>query len=233
MTDDSPPRQSVAAALDSVRARIAAAASRAGRAPEEVTLVAVSKTFPPEVVREAVTAGQRVFGENKVQEGLEKIPRLPGDLEWHLIGHLQSNKIRKALTVFRWIQTVDSLERARQIDRVAGELGLRLKILCQVNIGGDDAKFGYAVESILADLDGLLALPNLDVRGLMTILPMEADSGRTRGHFAGLRALRDELETRAGRRLPELSMGMSQDFEMAVEEGATLVRVGSAIFGGR
>jgi pyridoxal phosphate enzyme (YggS family) len=232
MTDDSL-SHSVATALESVRVRIAAAASRAGRSPEEVRLVAVSKTFPPGTVREAIAAGQRIFGENKVQEGLEKIPQLPADLEWHLIGHLQSNKIRKALPAFQWIQTVDSLERARQIDRVAGELGLRPKILCQVNIGGDDAKFGYAVESIRAELDGLLALSNLDVRGLMTILPIEGDPGRTRGHFARLRGLRDELETRGGKKLPELSMGMSQDFEIAVEEGATLVRVGSAIFGGR
>lgn len=224
---------SIADALDSVRHRIAAAAARSGRPAEAVTLVAVSKTFPPAAVAEAVAAGQRVFGENKVQEGLEKIPLLPADLEWHLIGHLQSNKIRKALPLFHWIETVDSLERARQIDRVAGELSCRPRILLQVNIGNDDAKYGYAPDALRADFEDLVALPHLDVRGLMTILPIESDPTRTRAHFARLCTLRGELESRGGRPLPELSMGMSQDYEMAIEEGATLVRVGSAIFGGR
>ncbi|MCB1079332.1 MAG: YggS family pyridoxal phosphate-dependent enzyme [Verrucomicrobiae bacterium] len=180
-----------------------------------------------------MAAGQRVFGENKVQEGIEKVPVLPPDLEWHLIGHLQSNKIRKALPLFQWIETIDSLERARQVDRIAGELGLRPKILLQVNIGEDDAKFGYSIAGVTADFESLLSLPHLDVRGLMTIPPLEADESRTRSHFSGLRDLRDALVERGGHPLPELSMGMSHDYEIAIEEGATLVRVGSAIFGSR
>jgi PLP dependent protein len=224
---------SVSTSLAAIRQRIAAAAARSGRAADAVTLVAVSKTFPAEVIREAVAAGQRVFGENKVQEGIDKIPALPGDLDWHLIGHLQSNKIRKALPLFQWIETIDSLERARQVDRVAGEFGLRPKILLQVNIGQDDAKFGYSEAAVRSDLAALLDLAHLDIRGLMTIPPLEENPDRTRIHFAALRALRDDLAGRAGRPLPELSMGMSHDFEIAIEEGATLVRVGSAIFGSR
>lgn len=224
---------SVANALAAIRQRIADAAARSGRDGDAVTLVAVSKTFPVEVIEEAVAAGQQIFGENKVQEGLDKIPALPGDLEWHLIGHLQSNKIRKALPLFGWIETIDSLERARQVDRVAGELGVRPKILLQVNIGQDDAKFGYTESGLRSDFDALLDLPQLDIRGLMTIPPLEESPDRTRAHFAALRVLRDDLEIRAGRPLPDLSMGMSHDFEIAIEEGATLVRVGSAIFGGR
>ncbi len=225
---------SIAANLQVIRERIAAACDRAGREPDEVRLVAVSKTFPAEAVREAFeSAGQTVFGENKVQEGIDKVPVLPESLEWHLIGHLQSNKIRKALPLFGWIETVDSLKRARQIDRVAGELGLRPKILLQVNIGDDDAKFGYAPDVVRADLAEMRALEHLDVRGLMTIPPIEENPESTRRHFAALRELRDHLADETGAALPELSMGMSGDFEIAIEEGATLVRVGSAIFGAR
>ncbi|MCB1231344.1 MAG: YggS family pyridoxal phosphate-dependent enzyme [Verrucomicrobiae bacterium] len=225
---------SIAENLRATRERITAAAARAGRPGDAVTLVAVSKTFPAEAVREAFEAGgQTVFGENKVQEGIDKVPVLPDSLEWHLIGHLQSNKIRKALPLFGWIETVDSLKRAEQIDRVAGELALRPKILLQVNIGDDDAKFGYAPEQVRADLAPILALPHLDVRGLMTIPPIEESPEATRRHFAALRELRDQLAAETGAALPELSMGMSGDFEIAVEEGATLVRVGSSIFGAR
>ncbi len=228
-----PDATDIAENLRAIRKRIAAAATRSGRDPGDVTLVAVSKTFPADAVRAAVDAGQTVFGENKVQEGIDKVPVLPDSLEWHLIGHLQSNKIRKALPLFAWIETVDSLKRARQIDRVAAELGLRPRLLLQVNIGGDDAKFGYSVEGVRADLEPLLALEHVAIRGLMTIPPLEDDPGATRGHFAGLRELRDQLETATGASLPELSMGMSHDFEIAVEEGATFVRVGSSIFGRR
>ncbi len=228
-----PDATDIAENLRAIRKRIAAAATRSGRDPGDVTLVAVSKTFPADAVRAAVDAGQTVFGENKVQEGIDKVPVLPDSLEWHLIGHLQSNKIRKALPLFAWIETVDSLKRARQIDRVAAELGLRPRLLLQVNIGGDDAKFGYSVEGVRADLEPLLALEHVAIRGLMTIPPLEDDPDATRSHFAGLRELRDQLESATGASLPELSMGMSHDFEIAVEEGATFVRVGSSIFGRR
>ncbi|MCB1063038.1 MAG: YggS family pyridoxal phosphate-dependent enzyme [Verrucomicrobiae bacterium] len=223
----------IAENLHAIRERIAAAANHSGRAPGDITLVAVSKTFPAEAVRAAVDAGQMVFGENKVQEGIDKVPVLPESLEWHLIGHLQSNKIRKALPLFGWIETVDSLKRAEQIDRVAAELGLRPNLLLQVNIGQDDAKFGYSVEGVRADLESLLELKHVAIRGLMTIPPFDEDLETTRTHFSGLRDLRDQLEASSGKPLPELSMGMSHDFEIAVEEGATFVRVGSSIFGTR
>ena len=225
---------SIAENLQTIRGRIADAARRSGRAADTVRLVAVSKTFPAEAVREAFeTAGQVVFGENKVQEGIDKVPELPDSLEWHLIGHLQSNKIRKALPLFDWIETVDSLKRAGQVDRVAGELGLRPKILLQVNIGDDAAKFGYTPDAVRADLGGILALEHLEVRGLMTIPPLAEKPGESRRHFAALRELREALAAESGASLPELSMGMSGDFEIAIEEGATLVRVGSSIFGAR
>lgn len=225
---------SIAENLQIIRDRIAAAAERAGRSPDDVRLVAVSKTFPAEAVREAFeSGGQVVFGENKVQEGIDKVPVLPESLEWHLIGHLQSNKIRKALPLFGWIETVDSLKRAEQIDRIAGELELNPNILLQVNIGADDAKFGYAPDTVRAELEAILGLENIEVRGLMTIPPVEERPDATRRHFGALRELRDSLATETGASLPELSMGMSGDFELAIEEGATLVRVGSAIFGSR
>lgn len=224
---------SIADNLRTTRERLASAAARAGRDPSDITLVAVSKTFPAEAVQAALEAGQLVFGENKVQEGIEKVPVLPKNLEWHLIGHLQSNKIRKALPLFQWIETVDSLKRATQIDRIATELDLRPKLLLQVNIGEDEAKSGYSPESVATDLDALAGLSQVAVRGLMTIPPVEESLDQTRRHFARLRELRDQLETRSGLSLPELSMGMSHDFEIAIEEGATLVRVGSSIFGSR
>lgn len=224
---------SIAENLEDVRSRIAAAAERGGRSGSDVTLVAVSKTFPAEVVAEAVAAGQAVFGENKVQEGIAKVPAMPGHLEWHLIGHLQKNKIRKALPLFGWIETIDSLDRAREIDRIAGELGLRPRVLLQVNIGEDDAKFGLSAGRVRAVLEEILPLAHLEIRGLMTIPRFEPDPEDSRRYFAALRELRDSLARAAGAALPDLSMGMSHDFEVAVEEGATLVRVGSSIFGQR
>jgi hypothetical protein len=224
---------SIAGNLDQVRARIAAAAERSGRSGDAVILVAVSKTFPAATVAEAVAAGQTVFGENRVQEGLAKIPELPGDLEWHLIGPLQRNKIRKALPLFRWIETVDSLERARDIDRIAGELGLRPRALLQVNISDDDAKAGFPADQVRRDLEELLQLEHLEIRGLMTIPRFERDPEDSRPYYAGLRELRDDLAEADAALLPDLSMGMSHDFEVAIEEGATLVRVGSSIFGER
>lgn len=233
MTEPTSSPSPIAAALAAIRGRLAEAARRSGRTGDAVTLVAVSKTFPASSVAEAVRSGQCVFGENKVQEGAEKIPLLGPGLTWHLIGHLQSNKVRKALPLFPWIETVDSLERARQIDRVAGELGLRPNVLLQVNVGRDAAKYGYTPEGIRSDLDSLLALSQVEIRGLMTIPPLSGSPAESRPHFANLRSLRDDLARRSGRPLPDLSMGMSHDYEVAVEEGATLVRIGSAIFGDR
>jgi pyridoxal phosphate enzyme (YggS family) len=225
--------ESIGENLERVRERLAGAARRSGRKPEEVTLVAVSKTWPAETVRRAVEAGQRVFGENKVQEAEAKIPLLPANLEWRLVGSLQRNKVRKALACFAVVESVDSLELARQIDRVAGEEGGEPVVYFQVNLAGEATKHGFAAEDLRRDWDALLALPRLRIAGLMTVPPFHPDAERSRAAFAAVRAFRDELERRGGVPLPGLSMGMSHDFEVAVEEGATSVRVGTAIFGSR
>lgn len=221
------------ARLETVQARIAAAAARAGRAADAVELVAVSKTFPAETVRAAWEAGQLVFGENRVQEAAAKIPELPGTLRWHLIGHLQKNKVRRALPLFELIHGVDALDLAEAIDRVAAEEGLFPRVLLEVNVAGEATKFGFRPDALERDLDALLVLPRLQIEGLMTIAPLADDPEKSRPHFAALRELRDSLAARAGAPFATLSMGMSGDFEVAVEEGATLVRVGSAIFGTR
>jgi pyridoxal phosphate enzyme (YggS family) len=224
---------SIADNLTRVRVELAEAARAAGRDPDSVTLVAVSKTWPASDVAEAVAAGQRVFGENKVQEMLAKIPEAPAGLEWHLIGHLQSNKVRKVLPVCALIHSVDSLGLARDLSRVAGELGLIARVLLQVNVASDEAKFGFPVGVVKAAFAEILTLPYLEVRGLMTVPPFDEDLERVRPQFASLRRLREELEKDHCVSLPELSMGMSHDCRIAIEEGATMVRVGSAIFGRR
>ena len=218
----------VAEHLADIRQQITAAAVAADRDPGSVQLCAVSKTFPPEVIREAMDAGQTLFGENRAQEAVAKIPLLP-PARWHLIGHLQSNKVRKILPLVEMIQSVDSADLAKDISRIAGELGLRMKVLLQVNVAGDDDKFGFTASSVAAALPDLLQLPGTEIRGLMTIPPLEGDP---RPHFAALRRLRDALAS-ATHPLLELSMGMSGDFRAAIAEGATIVRVGSAIFGVR
>lgn len=219
----------IAERLAGIRAQIAAAARDAGRDPDTVQLCAVSKTFPAAAVGEALAAGQMLFGENRVQEALQKIPLVPPQARWHLIGHLQSNKVRKILPLVEMIHSVDSLDLARDISRIACELGVRAQILLQVNVASDDAKFGFPVSGVRASFSELAELPGIEIRGLMTIPPLEGDP---RPHFAALRRLRDELAT-AEHPLPELSMGMSGDFPAAIAEGATIVRVGSAIFGSR
>lgn len=219
--------------LAAVRSRIASAASRAGRNPDEVELVAVSKTHPPEAVREAMEAGQAIFGESRVQEARAKAPLLPGRLRWHFIGRLQKNKVRAALGCFELIHSVDSLELARQIDRVAEEEGLRPRVLLEVNVAGESTKFGFSPGDLRAEAEALGELGRLEIAGLMGMAPYAEEAEYSRPHFIKLRELRDELRETAGWQLPELSMGMSGDYEIAVEEGATLVRVGSAIFGTR
>lgn len=223
----------IAERLVATREKIVQAARAAGRDPATVELVAVSKTHPAESVREAMEAGQILFGENRVQELLAKAPLLPPALRWHLIGHLQKNKIRKVLPVVDLIHGVDSLDLARDIDRVAAELGLFPRLLLEVNVSGEGSKFGFEPDAVRTQLDALLALPRVQVEGLMTIAPYVEDPEKVRPVFAGLRDLRDELATRSGTPLPILSMGMSGDFAVAIAEGATLVRVGTAIFGDR
>lgn len=224
---------SIAENLPRVRGELAEAARGAGRNPDSVTLVAVSKTWPAADVAEAAAAGQRIFGENKVQELLAKAPECPPGLEWHLIGHLQSNKVRKVLPACSLIHSIDSAGLAHDVSRIAGELGLTARVLLQVNVASDEAKFGFPVAVVKTAFRELSQLPCLEIRGLMTVPPYEEDAERVRPHFAALRRLRDELSEAHGVSLPELSMGMSHDFRIAVEEGATLVRVGSSIFGRR
>lgn len=223
----------IAENLESVRQRIAAAAARAGRNAGDVELLVVSKTFPAEIVRGAVDAGQKMFGENKVQELLAKMPLLPASLRWHLIGHLQSNKVRKVLPVVEAIHGVTSLDLARDVNRIAGELGLFPKVYLEINVGTESSKFGFDARTVCAQLEELYKLDRLFIQGLMCIPPFAPDVEKSRPYFTALRELRDKLEQQGGAPLPKLSMGMSHDFEVAIEEGATIVRVGSAIFGER
>ncbi|HLW46464.1 MAG TPA: YggS family pyridoxal phosphate-dependent enzyme [bacterium] len=215
-----------------VRARIAAAADRGGRRTEEVTLVAVSKTVEPARIREAVTLGLRVFGENRVQEAREKISAVPG-ASWHLIGSLQRNKAREAVRLFQVIESVDSEELAEEISRRAVQQERVLDVLIQINVAREPQKHGAAPEETAALVRRAADLPGMRLRGLMTIAPLAPDPEQARPVFRMLRELRDRIERETRITLAELSMGMSDDFEVAIEEGATMVRVGRAIFGDR
>jgi PLP dependent protein len=223
----------IAERLQEIKDRMAAAAARSGRSADSVELLAVSKTFPPELIAEAAQAGQRLFGESRAQECLEKIPALSPQLRWHFIGHLQSNKVRKVLPLCEAFHSVDSTALALDFERIAQEEGLRPVIYLQVNVAGDGRKFGFTAESVRREIGPLLELKRVEVAGLMTIPPLVEDPELSRPHFAALRELRDQLEADTGVPLPGLSMGMSGDFETAIEEGATIVRVGSVIFGRR
>lgn len=209
------------------------AAEKAGRDPSSVELLVVSKTWEASVVRPLIEAGHDVYGENRVQEAAEKIPQLPDHLEWHLIGHLQKNKIRKALGLFHTIHTIDSQETARRVERIAHETGHFPRVLLQVNLGEEAQKHGFMEGELSAVLGEVLTLPRLEVVGLMAIPPIADTPEATRPHFRHLRELRDRLEDAYSHPLPELSMGMTSDYPVAIEEGATIVRVGSAIFGSR
>lgn len=219
--------------LARIQERIAAAAARASRDVAGIELVAVSKTFPAEDVRSAWEAGQAVFAESRVQEALPKIAVLPGAVRWQFIGHLQKNKVRRALPVFELFHGIDSAEIAGAVDRIAAEEGCFPRVLLEVNVAGEATKFGFSPETLERELDALLALPRLQIEGLMTIAPYSDDPEASRPHFRALRTLRDRIAERTGLPFSTLSMGMSGDFEVAVEEGATIVRVGSAIFGAR
>jgi pyridoxal phosphate enzyme (YggS family) len=224
---------SLAGNLVEIQQRIRAACERAGRDPASVLLLAVSKTHPPETIREAVENGQIFFGENKIQEAKAKIPLSPGQARWHFIGHLQSNKVRDAVELFEMIQGVDSLAIAQEINRRADQAAKTLPLLLEVNVAGEASKFGYAPEKLLAELKTLDALPRIEVHGLMAIPPFSPVAEKSRVYFRRLRALKLQCEQILGVPLPHLSMGMSGDFEIAIEEGATIVRVGTALFGER
>jgi pyridoxal phosphate enzyme (YggS family) len=230
---------SIAENIAEVRQRIAAAAHRAGRDPEKIVLMAVSKTFPPERIREAYNAGLRIFGENRVQEFSGKAAALRDlhEAEWHMIGHLQSNKAAAAAEAFAAIDSLDSLKLAEKLNASAARLGKKLGVLIQINVGDETAKSGLSSDS--DEVEELLSaaprLERLEFRGLMTVPPFAEDAREVRPYFRKLRALRDQL---AAQHFPAvfmdvLSMGMSHDFEVAIEEGSTSVRVGTAIFGQR
>jgi len=226
----------IAEHLAAVRARMERAAARAGRPASSVRLIAISKTFGPEAVCAAHAAGQRDFGENRVQEALAKREALANlDLRWHLVGHLQSNKARKAVGPFCLIHSVDSVELLRKLDQAAAERGERVEGLVQVDLAGETTKFGARLDEVERLFEAAATLPAAALVGLMLLPPYFDDPEQTRPFFRQLRALRDRLAARgvpAGM-LRELSMGMSHDFEVAIEEGATLLRVGTAIFGAR
>jgi pyridoxal phosphate enzyme (YggS family) len=227
--------------LRSVRERIDAAARRAGRDPASITLVAVTKTQPPEVIRAAYDLGLRHFGENRVEEAEAKVGRLPGDVTWHMIGHIQSRKARQVVPIFQFVHSVDSVRLAARLDRFCADRGEPLPILLECNVSGEESKYGFAVAhrrsgdadrgAFAAAVEEILALPHLAVRGLMTMAPIVADPEQARPVFVRLRQLRDELAAAFPQSdWSQLSMGMTDDFEVAIEEGATFVRVGRAIF---
>jgi PLP dependent protein len=223
----------IAHRLKHVNAAINEAAHRANRSPQDIKLIAVSKGHDADKLRLAIDAGQLVFGESKVQEARAKIPLLPSNLTWHFIGHLQKNKVRNALSLFELIHSVDSLELAQQIQRIAREDGLFPRVLLEVNVAGEGTKFGFSPEALNARLEQLLMLDRLLIEGLMAIPPLAEEAEYSRRYFTRLRQLRDKLEEGFKIRLPELSMGMTEDFAIAIEEGATCVRIGTAIFGPR
>jgi PLP dependent protein len=219
--------------LKAVRAAITAACRRAGRDPGSVRLVAVSKTVDLDRIRAAIDAGQDLFGENYLQEAKDKIDALGRQVGWHLVGHLQTNKAKPAVELFDLIHGVDRGKLARALDSAAARLGKVQDVLIQVNLGGEDTKSGVAPEAALELVQEVARLPHLRLLGLMTMPPWFANPEAVRPYFRSLRELRDRLQSLSGLPLPELSMGMSGDFTVAVEEGATLVRVGTAIFGRR
>jgi pyridoxal phosphate enzyme (YggS family) len=225
--------EKIAENLEHVRAQIADAAEKKGRSPDDIELVAISKTHDAEKVHEAYEAGQILFGESRVQEARAKIPLLPWGLRWHFVGHLQKNKIRHALPLFELYHSVDSLALAQEMNRIANEDGMHPRALLEVNVAGEGSKFGFKPETVRAEMELLLALPRLSIEGLMIIPPVAEEAEASRKYFVRLRELRAVLEKEFDVKLPHLSMGMTNDFPIAVEEGATLVRVGTAIFGER
>jgi pyridoxal phosphate enzyme (YggS family) len=225
--------QDFRAARDLVLAEVAAACARAGRDPADVTLVAVSKTVEPARLVAAVEAGLTMLGENRVQEAESKVALLPG-ARWHLIGPLQSNKVRRAIEIFEAVQSVDTVDLARRLDRIAGELGrVPLGAYLQVNVDRDEAKAGFLPETLETEMPALAELPSLRLLGLMTVGRLVASAEESRPTFVRLRDLSERLRGRVAGLGPGLSMGMSDDFAIAVEEGATVIRVGRALFGSR
>jgi len=223
----------IAENLRTIRKGIEAACARAGRDPTGVVLVAVSKGQPPDAVRAALEAGQSLFGENRVQEAKAKIGQCPGSARWHMIGHLQSNKARDAVHFFEMIESIDSLALATEVNKWAEKAAKTMRVLLEVNVAGESSKFGYNAERLLEEFLQVNALPKIEIHGLMTVAPWAQDAEKVRPVFRQLRELKTQCERKLGAPLPHLSMGMSGDFEVAIEEGATMVRIGTALFGPR
>lgn len=226
---------SVAENLKTIRERVDAACERAGRSPEEVTLIAVSKTKPLSMLQEAYEAGARDFGENKVQEILEKYPEMPEDARFHMIGHLQTNKVKQVVGKAVLIHSVDSLHLAEKIEQEAAKKEMTADILLEVNVAREESKFGLMVEEVIPLLESVRALPHVRVKGLMTIAPNVENAEENRKHFKKLYQLYVDIKSKNidNGTMSVLSMGMTGDFEVAVEEGATMIRVGTGIFGSR
>jgi PLP dependent protein len=237
VTEEDTRKAPLFAAIQQVRQRIRAAAVRSNRRVEDIRLVAVSKTHPADAVREAIAAGLTDFGENRVQEAEAKIPEVGRDAaRWHLIGHLQSNKVRRAVELFDWIHSVDSVDLARRIDRICDEVDREeLPVLVQVDLGHEATKTGVPEKDLREVIDAVRECNRLRLRGLMTLPPFFETAEKARPYFNRLRELRDEFQQEGifGEPPGDLSMGMTHDFEIAIEEGATIIRVGTAIFGER
>lgn len=217
--------------LRSVREKAAKAAARAGRSPESVKLISVVKKRPLEQVRELHSLGERFFAENRIQEARDRIPQLPGGIEWHFIGHLQTNKAKYLPGLAQWVHSVDRFSVAEALEKAyASRSGDPVNVLLQLNVSGEEQKYGADPSDAKALLAACLQLPSLKVRGVMCMAPHSEDPEPARPVFRELRALRDELAENAGVELPELSMGMTNDFEVAIEEGSTMIRVGSGLF---
>jgi len=216
-----------------IKAQIQTIAHNTGRNPDSITIIAVSKTFPPQIIQEAIDNGITLFGENRVQEAKSKIPQLHGNFTFHLVGHLQSNKARDAVKLFDCIHSIDKLSTAIEVDKEAKKINKTQNILIEVNTSGEPSKFGVEPEKALEFCKAILDLQNVTCMGLMTVGPLTEDRNRIREAFKQLRLLKEEINQALGISLQELSMGMSGDFDIAIEEGATMVRIGTAIFGQR
>ena len=219
--------------LAAVQERIAAACDRAGRAPEDVQLVAVGKKFPSPIIHEAADCGLTLFGENRVQEAKAKIPDCPGHLSWHFIGNLQTNKCRDAVALFDFLHAVDSLQLAAELNKRCEQAAKVMPVLLEVNVSGEGSKHGFTPESAAAAMEAFFEFPQLELHGLMTMAPFTRQPENARPYFQKLRELKGACEARLGAPLPELSMGMSGDYEIAIEEGATIIRLGTTLFGPR
>jgi len=225
--------ENIAENLERVRAQTTEAAKKSARSPDDIELVAISKTHEAEKVRAAFDAGQQLFGESRVQEARAKIPLLPSTARWHFVGRLQRNKVRHALPLFELFHSVDSVDLARDMNRIADEEGFHPRVLLEVNVAGEGSKIGFAPEMLREQMETLLELPRLTIEGLMTIPPLAPEAEASRRYFAALRGLRDQFAAQFKIELSHLSMGMTDDYRIAIEEGATIVRIGRAIFGER